>query len=289
MISLDEVLSESKNKNPIFIPLRGNAGDSFIGHCTYQAFERRGFKIDVGHEDGFYPDRWIILAGGGNLVLPYPNGRRFLERNLNKWRRLIILPHSIRAYEKEIWNKVKDNCAILCREAPSYDFVRSNSAAEVGLAHDMAFFWDRDQTVSQFRSQFFFDLSSPKLLLRQAKRTLRSACYLFREGFETHTLNAMRTDLEKGHETKLTPINIDVAQAFAADDMSPVSSLHAAGWMMEFISLFDSVRTDRLHVGIMATLMGQRVQLIDNSYGKNSSVFMQSMRGRFPNVAIVNV
>jgi exopolysaccharide biosynthesis predicted pyruvyltransferase EpsI len=47
--------------------------------------------------------------------------------------------------------------------------------------------------------------------------------------------------------------------------------------MMKLIGAFDLINTNRLHVGIMAALMGKEVNLYDNNYGKNRDVFQYSL------------
>ena len=53
---------------------------------------------------------------------------------------------------------------------------------------------------------------------------------------------------------------------------------------MRFISKFKTVRTNRLHIGIMSAMLGRQVDLFDNSYGKIRDVFDYSLREQFPNV-----
>ena len=56
---------------------------------------------------------------------------------------------------------------------------------------------------------------------------------------------------------------------------------------MQAIDSVEVVVTDRLHVGLVAALLGKRVFLFDNSYGKVSGIFEQSLR-YFENVKILN-
>jgi exopolysaccharide biosynthesis predicted pyruvyltransferase EpsI len=41
----------------------------------------------------------------------------------------------------------------------------------------------------------------------------------------------------------------------------------------------DAVVTNRLHIGIAGVLLGKRVQLYDNSYGKIRDVYQSSLKG----------
>lgn len=45
-----------------------------------------------------------------------------------------------------------------------------------------------------------------------------------------------------------------------------------------------AVETDRLHVAIAASLLGKRVRIQNNSYGKNRAVYEFRLRDRFPNL-----
>jgi exopolysaccharide biosynthesis predicted pyruvyltransferase EpsI len=96
-------------------------------------------------------------------------------------------------------------------------------------------------------------------------------------------LQALRTDVEET-AIDVPPLNIDLSHAFAADDMSPASSLYATYWMMRFIDRFKTVRTNRLHIAIMSAMLDKQVCLLDNSYGKVRDVFNHSLRDQFPNV-----
>ena len=53
------------------------------------------------------------------------------------------------------------------------------------------------------------------------------------------------------------------------------------------INMFDVIVTDRLHVGICAEKLGKQVILLDNSYGKVSSVYEYSLKD-FENVSVVS-
>lgn len=278
--AVEDVLRALKGKDVVYVPLRGNAGDSFIVHATLQMFDRLGLRFDIGHEQGVYPGRIVILAGGGNLVKPYHNGLDFLTANIGKCQRLIVLPHTVRAYE-EIWNALPSDCVVFCREAPSFDFVRGNTKAHVMLSHDMAFSCDLDETRRQLRLRYKRDLTDRTILIRNAKCAMRSAKYLV-SNIGSGTLNAMRGDIER--TVVPTSPNIDISDAFAVDNMLPPASLYATAWMSSFIGRFDTVRTSRLHVGIMGAMLGKSVEFYDNLYGKNADVYERSMRDNYANV-----
>lgn len=59
---------------------------------------------------------------------------------------------------------------------------------------------------------------------------------------------------------------------------------HRAADMLPENDCYGEIRTNRLHVGIVGALLGKRVVLHDNSYGKNRAVWEHSLAGRFPDV-----
>jgi exopolysaccharide biosynthesis predicted pyruvyltransferase EpsI len=280
---LEAFLRSLKGESIVYVPNGGNAGDSFIAHATYQLFSRLGLDCEIGDQSGNYPGKVLIHGGGGNLVRPYTNGIDFIKRNLDHCRKLVILPHTIRAYE-DVLNRFGSNCFVFCRERSSFDFVARNAPlANVFLSHDLALAWDKDNTRQQMGRQRFADLANMTLLIRDAKRLVRVVNYRLINPGRTSVLNVFRTDLEKT-KIDLPRSNIDLSHAFAADDMSPASSLHTAYWMMQFIDRFQVVNTNRLHIGIMSVLLGKELYFSDNAYGKNSDIFEHSLRGRFANV-----
>lgn len=271
---------------PVYIPNPGNAGDSFIAHSTYQLLGDLKVEYELGSQSGEYPGRTLICGGGGNLVQPYPNMIGFIKRNLNKWKHLIILPHSIRSYS-DVLRQFGANTYIHCRELESYEYVKSASGkAGVFLSHDLAFCCDLDKVQEQYRRNAWVNYSEPKIAVRDAKRLMRVLLYRFKNGHH-ETLNVIRGDVEKA-DLSVPTDNFDISALFSADDMTPESSLHATYAMLRFIDKFKVVQTNRLHVGIMATLLNKKVVLYDNSYGKIVSVFHYSIKERFLNVSMVN-
>ena len=58
----------------------------------------------------------------------------------------------------------------------------------------------------------------------------------------------------------------------------------ATRMMFEFLTRYDEVRTNRLHIAIAGALLGKRVKFYPNSYYKCEAVYRYSMKDRFPNV-----
>jgi exopolysaccharide biosynthesis predicted pyruvyltransferase EpsI len=277
---VEKLLHSLRGERAVFVPNPGNAGDSFLACVTYQLFTKLGLTYEPGNLSEVYPDRVVICGGGGNLVRPYRDVADFLERNMGRWRQLVILPHTIRAYEETL-SRLDFNSFVFCRERPSFEFVtRVAPRARTFLSQDIAFTCDFAKIRRQANDR---SLSALNILYR-VKRFLNVGGYQaanVRRKFGV--LNAFRTDVERT-TIDIPCSNIDLSIAFGTGDMSPAGSLHTTSRLIKFIDQFHTIRTNRLHVGIMSAMLGKEVHLYDNSYGKNRDVFIHSMRDRFPNV-----
>jgi exopolysaccharide biosynthesis predicted pyruvyltransferase EpsI len=54
--------------------------------------------------------------------------------------------------------------------------------------------------------------------------------------------------------------------------------------ILSVINKYNIVNTNRLHVCIGAALLGKQVNFYPNSYYKNESIFLMSLKDKFPNV-----
>lgn len=81
----------------------------------------------------------------------------------------------------------------------------------------------------------------------------------------------LRTDRESGGDWDPPANNRDLSKE--ADSDSDVDAFFAA------LEPFERIITDRLHVSIVASLMGKRVDLIAGSYWKSKAIYESSMLG----------
>ncbi len=273
--ALTDYLRENKRKRFIYIPNRGNAGDAFLTHATYQLFRRLGLSYDIGSLSEQHPRETIICGGGGNLIPAYTDIATFIKRNKDVWHEFILLPHTVRGHP-ELLRSLDSNCYIFCREEPSLAFVKSHAIrANVLSANDMAFHWHPEETIR----------SASELWRKRPADAVRRYCGDIRLWWQdrssrairtTKSLNAFRTDVEKT-TLPLPSDNVDISRMYAVPNLTPSNTLSVTYRMMKLIGAFDLINTNRLHVGIMAALMGKEVNLYDNNYGKNRDVFQYSL------------
>jgi exopolysaccharide biosynthesis predicted pyruvyltransferase EpsI len=88
--------------------------------------------------------------------------------------------------------------------------------------------------------------------------------------------NFFRTDKESSLKREIPHNNIDLSML--GNELTPIDSF------VSVINEYGTIYTDRLHVAIVACLLGKKVFLYPSKYFKNESVFKSSIKGNFENV-----
>jgi exopolysaccharide biosynthesis predicted pyruvyltransferase EpsI len=273
---LAALLRDLAGETIAYFPNPGNGGDSMIAAATYQLFEHYGLQFDVLYtpqDASAMRSRLVILGGGGNLVPLYSGMAAIAERLIPGGNTVILLPHSVRGNE-QLLSRMPAGWTLFCREIQSWRHVQSHApSCNARLGHDLGLYLDVDLLrervdLAEVDGQFRSMLASGTKLTPETLAGKAMSC--MRHGRE-------RTSLPSGP-------NFDVSVVFATG-VAPGLAEAGAWMMLEFARLASHVTTNRLHVGIAAALVGTPVVLHDNSYGKVSGVFLNSMRGRFPNVS----
>ncbi|MDR0533256.1 MAG: polysaccharide pyruvyl transferase family protein [Verrucomicrobiales bacterium] len=274
-----------------FLPNHGNLGDMVIAEAEYQLLDRyRPFDSSVVPGG----QRFNLVYGGGGLFVKYWNYEKILDvfkaENLAK---CVILPSSF--YEcDDLLRLLDERFTVYCRERRSYEYcIASNNRAKFILADDMAFNLDFQRLndfdgekfranaaalTAQQRSFIYFEIYlTYKKVHADIAAVLKNKTWLSGGGLRLGYI--LRTDKERQGEA-----GVDADEAF---DLSrhvwcscadpAVVNLYAR-LFVRAIDALDIVVTDRLHVGIVAARLGKQVYLLDNSYGKLSGVYEQSMK-----------
>lgn len=94
---------------------------------------------------------------------------------------------------------------------------------------------------------------------------------------ESHTLPrlvALRADREQSPSAKKFEFSVDVS--LLGDAFSPVAPL------LQIVSRFEHIVSDRLHVAIAGCLLNKSVTLLPGNYNKSQEVFQASISPHFP-------
>jgi exopolysaccharide biosynthesis predicted pyruvyltransferase EpsI len=239
----------------------GNAGDGVIASATYDFFERNELPFSKYRKENKYSslDHVLIFGGGGNLIEGlYSEGKQFIEQNLNNFHRIIIMPSTIKGYD-EFFRKNIDKLLILCREEISFDYIQSlgyESGKNVLLTDDMA---------------FYLDLSKYMSFVEPVKNI--ASCF--------------RTDSES-LTGEWRDNNHDISLTWNGDYWDNIYlSRNSTRCMINFLEEFNTINTDRLHVAILASLLGKEVNFHPNSYYKNEAVYNYSLLNHYPKTVFI--
>lgn len=274
---LIERLQRLRGERFVYFPNPGNAGDSLIAASTYQLFSDLNLEYDLFQDVESFDGRTVVLGGGGNFIPQYRAIRAAILKCYRHAAAIVLLPHTVRGNE-DVVSMLGSNADIFCRDVISYQHVlECRSAARAFLGHDMAFGLDvqrflQDEDLCRM-AKALIDRKIPK------KRPLVQM-------FSTAPVRFFfRNDKEK--TSRIVPkSSLDLSSLFKSD-VQPGSAQVSAAALFLYLSDPLEVHTDRLHIGIAASLLGKRVYLYDNSYGKNAGVYRHSIHSNFPDVQLI--
>lgn len=284
---LDQIADIIPSNRPVAlldVPVHHNVGDLLIALGTRRWLESRGYEIAVtaclhNRLDAtlrrISDDMTIVCHGGGNFGDLYPMHQRFREALVEARRqnRIVLLPQTVyyanpagMRHAAEIYARHPD-LHILLRDDPSFDLVRRATPNPTYLFPDMAhFLWDMPE----------FPNRNPKA---------------------AGDFNIARTDTEavaanaEGFVPGIQPVDWDdlippfgfltqriAARQFAHDRSGTMHGWANALWQAHEMRVLrhtvarfgaaETVTTSRLHGLILACLLGKRVRVVENSYGK---------------------
>ncbi|SDX96438.1 Exopolysaccharide biosynthesis protein EpsI, predicted pyruvyl transferase [Albimonas donghaensis] len=283
--NLDRMLRGLRGREVVFCPNHGNGGDSLIAVATYQAFRRAGLKYRVVRFDDHDEDlrgKTLIYAGGGNFVKQYAHGERFLRRYYKELDQLIILPHTFQGKEALLAD-LGDNATLIARERGSLAHLAEHAPrANRKLMHDLAFLLDLDELRRNPWGLPRLEIPRRVDFERMKKDREARAATTFPEG---DVIRVFRTDGEKTARP-IPPDNVDLPHVFRAGVTPEFLARRVALNFLNALDRYRVIETNRLHVGLAGALLGKKVRLEDNSYGKVAWVHAHSMAGRFPHVKL---
>ncbi len=263
-----------------YIQNRGNAGDAIIASATHQVFDQLGLHTQQIKIDGILPRANIIISGGGNLIGNYADVKHMLDKCLSVGiNQCLILPHSIRGHEDTL-AQLDARFTIVCRDWASYAFVQQHAPkANIKIAPDIAFSLDCKKLIAQCQTR------QHKLALlknaRWVKNYMRWKMALKRiQVGPNNTLTILRRDSESTNKSAVKRKH-DLMR-FAGVRWYDSASDQITADLIALFATADHIITDRLHVSILASLLGKKVCLLENTYGKLADVWTLHMQANTP-------
>jgi pyruvyl transferase EpsO len=279
-----------RGKPVVFLdyPVYLNVGDLLIAKGTETFFRAFGYRVmttrsaldfDAAQTAAIPPDATIVFQGGGNFGDLYELHQQFRERVIARCRtnRIVILPQTIHF---ESAARLDECAAVFARHPDLHVCVRDHAS------HDL------------FRRHF----PNPTYLFPDMAHFLWDELAPRRQGTGSRsTLLFMRVDKEGSpfvHESTAgqTPIDwrdimsLTDRVAFALllrlhqrhDDLLPGHEIYPFWRLFSERMIRKAIRTlvphgavvtNRLHMALLGLLMGRRVEMADNSYGKLSAYY----------------
>lgn len=262
-------------RNIYFRPEFGNAGDALINIGFYSMASRLGLKyreITGGRRNvpELGPGDLLILAGGGSLNPYWEDGLATIRALTTTPATLLYLPQTLHECAAEV-ALLRPRDMLFVRERRSLDYARELApACQIHLDHDMALSADVDHLRAAPLHRFPRDVDEARRGAALARLRLLAA--------RGQTLQCWRSDSERRDRTTHPRRREDLPILTNLGTTDRALNTLTARWLLEVLSWFRAVETDRLHVGIGCALLGIPVRLHANHYHKIRSVYEYSLR-----------
>lgn len=259
----DEILLKELRELGTFtyIPNPGNMGDCLIAKATYDFFDHNNLSYRV--YSGMCADT-IVYGGGGIWVknLYAKSYTKFLAV-MKQAKKVVILPCSVSECQ-DLVDILNERFVVFCRDKRTYDYLEAQKTkAKILMSHDMALRMTDNALQGEVHASY--ERYQSLLSMNETLSKLGRVAYFF------------RNDVEQKYNFSS---DFDLSAQIGSKKMGKEEVSYAAKVMLSAVDMFDVIVTDRLHVGIAATLMGKEVYLFDNSYGKLSGVYKNSLFSR---------
>ncbi|MBQ7177108.1 MAG: polysaccharide pyruvyl transferase family protein [Victivallales bacterium] len=271
------------------VPDYANPGDmlifqgemEFLKTLKVRCLEMSTMSSFASRSPTIMSDELLIFSGGGYFGDLYPRGPQFQRTVLQRYpdNPALILPQSTwftdehKLADAVRFYGARTNLSICLRDRQSYDFVRKHFPNPTFLVPDMAFFAD----LSEFREAQVESCTERTLLLARRDGELRESPTLtrFREdprvdvfdwpSLVTPSSAQMFMQLLRRHPGRFGKL-IDW---YARHGFRKSLLRRALG----LLAPYETVASTRLHGAILSLLLGKKVIMLDNSYGKNRSLY----------------
>lgn len=288
-----------------FYPNVGNMGDGIIAEAEYQILNNGKYNyciVDNYSGQAFAPcEDYNLVYGGGGLFVKYWDYQKVLDIFKDKkLKNCVILPSSFFECD-DVLECFDERFTVFCREEFSYKYcISKNKRAKFIQADDMAFSLNLDlqekydikkikENIQYLRNKdlsVLVNIIYPKIkkLYQNVQCALNEKTIINSNKVRIGYL--LRTDAEKKSEkTSVPSMDLSIFANSPCTDTGVVGLISRV--FIETLNSFDIIITDRLHIGLVSSLLGKEVYLLDNSYKKVSGIYEYSMQS-YKNTHIIS-
>lgn len=283
-----------------FCPNYGNLGDILIAEAEYQAFDANQLEYSILNPETPPSKEFDLVYGGGGLFVRHWNYQKVLTLFKNPGlKRAVILPSSFRDCP-DVMTALDERFTVFCREKESYEYCLSqNNKARFELGHDMTIGLNLDLIKDFFASSKVYEEDGLNVddlarIYQPVYETLRqlhsSLTALLSKTITLHPLygrlafflrrdeeSALKSDAMSNIKELANRRSLDLSPLVCSACFDKAITRALSAQFLSGIGRADTIVTDRLHVGIAATLLGRKVFWLDNDYGKISGVYRNSL------------
>lgn len=245
--ALAQLLTDFRGREIAVLLNRGNRGDGVIHMGARQFFDQIGITYreyheteDLGHMNGDV----LLIHGAGAMSRGTHTLPRLLKVVAPRFQDVVMLPSSFDLKEPRVHEFAASwdqRYTVFCRELVSFDALRKAGATPKALL-------------------LGHDLAFHANLDDWVNRPAQGRAGLFRQ------------DREAAYGR--LPEDFDTCEdASYGSDREPEK-------LLDFVSRFDEIHTDRCHGAITAAMMGRTVYFYRNNYFKNQAIYDHSLAGR---------
>lgn len=267
-----------ENKDAYFITAQpgGNNGDFLIYKGLYKKLRDLNIKYEEKYEEKgvrYGKTKMVLIHGGGNMNDLWGNGTSLLKNMISRHKfPIIVAPQSYYFTQtnfSDILKKANQKIYLFCRERYSYSILsKMQLPNNVGIyiSDDTAFYMNKED----FSSIDSHEIGKEYVLL----------CFRTDKESNLGDLGNMRSkitdifrEILKGHNVEIIEADISINTSFS-----------------DFVGYTKGAKivvTDRLHVGILASILEKPTILFSNSYFKSKSVYEYSLK-YFPYTVFVD-
>nr|WP_267951840.1 polysaccharide pyruvyl transferase family protein [Rhodococcus sp. MS16] len=288
------ILSEeigSQTVSLLDVPTHKNVGDTMIwqGERTYlaQLGKKVGYETDIARFSAaalekFAPESPILLHGGGNFGDMWPEFQNFREMIIQSYpgQRIVQLPQTIQfstlekaARANEIFGAHKD-FVLLLRDQRSVDYARNYlPSVRIRFCPDMAL--GLDVPVPRYRGtedQRILALGrTDHERAHNISVLVNDTCDWNISGASNFRWKISRIPGSIARRYKSDRVSIGLYRLISAGNDQMRSTNISSG--IHLITRGSILITDRLHAHVLAGLLGIPHIVLDNNYGKISSIY----------------